>query len=136
MIKQLQKKIEYEEEKIYSKTVIKEYRNPVYFGVLERPDAIGQMTGSCHDTMRITISIKNGKIKDALFWTDGCGATIACGNMLMKMAKGKTPQEARHISKDDLLKALNGLPNEHLHCAKLAVDTFYSTLKNLDKKGK
>ena len=136
MIKQLQKKIEHEEEKTYSKEVIQEYRNPTFFGVLEHSDAIGQMTGSCNDTMKITLGIKNGKIKDALFWTDGCGATIACGNMLMKMAKGKTPQEARHISKDDLLKALNGLPKEHLHCAKLAVDTFYSTLKNLDKKGK
>lgn len=136
MVKQLQKKIEYEEEKTYSKEVIQEYRNPTFFGVLEHSDAIGQMTGSCNDTMKITLGIKNGKIKDALFWTDGCGATIACGNMLMKIAKGKTPLEARHISKDDLLKALNGLPKEHLHCAKLAVDTFYFTLKNLDKKGK
>jgi nitrogen fixation NifU-like protein len=136
MVKQLQKKIENDEERTYSKEVIEEYRNPIFFGVLEHPDAIGQMTGPCNDTMKITLSIKHGKIKDALFWTDGCGATIACGNMLMKMAIEKTTGEARHISKDDLLKALNGLPKEHLHCAKLAVDTFYSTLKQLDKKGK
>jgi nitrogen fixation NifU-like protein len=136
MIKQLQKKIEHEEERTYSKEVIEEYRNPTFFGVLEHPDAIGQIKGPCNDTMKITLSIKHGKIKDALFWTDGCGATIACGNMLMKMAIGKMTREARHISKNDLIEALNGLPEEHLHCAKLAVDAFYSTLKQLDKKGK
>jgi len=136
MVKELQKKIEYEEEAAYSPTVINEYRNPTGFGVLELPDAIGKVTGSCNDTMKITLKVEHGIINDARFWTDGCGATIACGSMLMKMVKGKSIEESSRISKDGLLKALNGLPKEHLHCAKLAIDSFYSTLKQLDKKGK
>jgi len=136
MVKQLQKKIENDEERTYSKEVIREYRNPTHFGIFNHPDAVGQVTGVCKDTMKITLKVKHGIINDALFWTDGCGATIACGNMLMKMIKGKAIEEIRHISKDDLIKTLNGLPKEHLHCAKLAIDTFYSTLKHLDKKDK
>ena len=126
MVKELQKKIDYDEEKTYSKVVIREYRNPTYFGVIEKPDAIGQVTGPCNDTMKISLGFKQGKIDKALFWTDGCGATIACGNMLIKIALGKTLEEARLISKKDLLNALDGLPKEHLHCAKLAIDTFRS----------
>jgi len=133
MVKELQEKIDCEEEKIYSKKVIREYRNPTYFGILKQPDAVGQVTGPCNDTMKISLKVKQGKINKALFWTDGCGATIACGNMLMKMAIDKTPKEARFISKKDLINALDGLPKEHLHCAKLATDTFRSALDQLEK---
>ena len=133
MVEELQKKIEYEEEKTYSQTVIREYQNPTNFGVLEHPDAIGKVTGSCNDTMKITLRVGHGMISDARFWTDGCGATVACGSMLMKVVKGKTSEEARGISEDDLIAAVDGLPEEHLHCAKLAVDTLHSTLKQLDK---
>jgi len=134
-IKELQEKIEQDEEKTYSKIVIKEYRNPTNFGILEHPDADGTIKGPCGDTMKITIKIKNGKIKDARFWTDGCGATIACGNMLTKMIKRKKPSEALEISQDDLIKKLNGLPKEHSHCAKLTLITLDKALeKHIERK--
>jgi hypothetical protein len=37
MVKELQRKIEREEESTYSHTVIREYRNPNNFGVLKNP---------------------------------------------------------------------------------------------------
>ena len=135
-IKKLQKKIEQNEEKTYSKIVIREYRNPTNFGIIEYPDADGTIKGPCGDTMKITIKIVNGKIKDARFWTDGCGATIACGNMLIKMIKGKTPREALEISQEDLISSLEGLPKKHSHCAKLAMISLSKALEkdNLNKK--
>jgi nitrogen fixation NifU-like protein len=128
-IKKIQNKIEYDEEKTYSKVVISEYRNPTNFGVLEHPDAIGIIKGPCGDTMKLTLKIVNGKIQDARFWTDGCGATLACGNMLTKMIIGKTPHKALEISQEDLINILEGLPKEHSHCAKLAIITLYKALK-------
>ena len=135
-IKELQKKIDLDEEKTYSEVVIREYRNPTNFGVLEHPDAYGIFEGPCGDTMKITIKIVNGKIHEARFWTDGCGATVACGNRLTKMIKGKTPIEASEISQDDLITNLNGLPKEHSHCAKLAVMTLHKAfeIENSNKK--
>jgi len=133
-IKELQKKIDYDEEQTYSKVVIKEYRNPTNFGVLEHPDATGLIKGPCGDTMKITLKIVNGKIQDARFWTDGCGATLACGSMLTKMIKGKTPREALEVSQKDLIIKLNGLPTEHSHCAKLAVNTLHKALEQFIKR--
>lgn len=133
LLEELQRKIEYEEEKTYSKIVIQEYRNPSNFGVLENPDALGEIKGSCGDTMKITLQIKNRKIKKALFWTDGCGATIACGSMLTKMTKDKTIDESADITSEKLTKALDGLPKEHLHCTKLAVDTLQRAIKNYNE---
>ncbi len=133
LVKGLQKKIEYEEEKTYSRKVISEYRNPNNFGAIEDPEVTGEVKGSCDDTMKITLRIENGIIRDARFWTDGCGATIACGNMLTKMIRGKTPDEAAGVSNEKLIEVLDGLPKEHLHCAKLAIDSLHKAIENYHK---
>ncbi|KYK25341.1 iron-sulfur cluster assembly scaffold protein [Thermoplasmatales archaeon SM1-50] len=128
-IKELQKKIDHDEEQAYSKTVIREYRNPTNFGVLKHPDAVGVIKGSCGDTLKIYLKIRKGKITDARFWTDGCGATLASGNMLLRMIKGKTLQEANTITNTKLIEALERLPQEHYHCALLAVNTLHAAVK-------
>ena len=129
LLEELQRKIEYEEEETYSKVVIREYRNPSNFGVIENPDAFGEVKGPCGDTMKISLRIEDRKIRDACFWTDGCGATIACGSMLTKMMKGETLEEAADITSEKLINALGGLPEEHLHCSKLAVNTLQKAIK-------
>lgn len=134
IVKEIQKKINFDEERTYSKIVIREYRNPTNFGILEHPDADEIVKGSCGDTMKITLKLSDGKIQDARFWTDGCGATIACGNMLTKISKGKTISKALDISQKDLINFLDGLPKEHSHCAKLSVITLHRALKKYLKK--
>jgi len=134
LLEELQQKIEYEEEATYSKIVIQEYRNPSNFGIIKDPDAIGVVKGSCNDTMKITLRIEKGMVKDACFWTDGCGATIACGSMLTKTIKGKTIEEVINITSDQLTNILGGLPKEHLHCSKLAVDTLQKAIAQYHTK--
>lgn len=135
-IKEIQRKIDYDEEQTYSKVVIREYRNPGNFGVLEHPDAVGVTKGSCGDSMKITLKVENGIIKDARFWTDGCGATLACGNKLTKMIKSKTPTDAAKISQQDLMTSLEGLPKKHIHCATLSVITLLETINDYRKRNK
>jgi len=130
LIINLQKKIDSEEEKIYSKKVIKEYRNPSNFGFIKNPDASGMIKGSCGDTMRIDLKIKDEKILKAFFWTDGCGASIACGSIITKMITGKKLQDANNFTNEDVLKALNGLPIEHHHCSTLVIQTLQKAINN------
>ena len=85
--------------------------------------------------MRMDLRIKDNVIQDARFWTDGCGASLACGNMLTSMIKGKNIDEADSISSEQLLEVLDGLPEEHQHCAKLAVDTLHKVIRDYHKKG-
>lgn len=133
MVKDLQHKIDRDERRIYSKVVIKEYRNPTNFGFIENPDATGQIKGPCGDTVRIDLRTEDNIIQDARFWTDGCGASIACGNMLTKMIKGKTIEHALKITSDELTALLDGLPKENLHCSVLAVNTLYKAIENYKK---
>jgi nitrogen fixation NifU-like protein len=128
-IAELQRKIEYSEEQKYSKVVIREYRNPTYFGMLDKPDAVGIIKGPCGDTMKISLKINNMKITNARFWTDGCGATIACGNKLIKMIKGKTISDLSSLTTKHLITALDGLPDEHHHCALLSINTLHKAIE-------
>ncbi len=107
----------------FSDTVIYLVRSKVNVGVLENPDAQGNFLGSCGDRMQIHLKLINDRILDAKFLADGCGATLACGTMITKMASSKTLEEAGRITSKELIEALDGLPDDHLHCAELAVMT-------------
>jgi len=133
LTRSLQKKIEHEEEKDYSKNVIKEYRTPSNFGSIKNPDASGKIKGPCGDTMKIDLKIKDDKISDIHFSTDGCGASIACGSMLSKMVIGKTIQEAYSITCKELIGELDGLSAEHNHCIVLAISTLQNAIKNYNR---
>lgn len=71
--------------------------------------------------MQIDLQIVSGRILDAMFVAEGCGVTTACGSMITKMACSKNFEQARQITTEDLLTALGGLPDDHKHCAELAV---------------
>ncbi|MBU4221554.1 MAG: iron-sulfur cluster assembly scaffold protein, partial [Euryarchaeota archaeon] len=96
-----------------------------------QPDAFAILTGWCGDTMEIYLMVEHEIVADITFMTDGCGATIACGSMLTSMVKGKSLDEAEAITEDYLIAALEGLPEENLHCAHLAIITLRDALKML-----
>lgn len=133
-IEKTQQEIIEEEKAIYSKKVIEENNNPKNVGRMSKSDTFGIVDGSCGDTMEIYLKISNAQIKDVMFMTNGCGATIACGSMLTTMVKGKNIDDAINITKEDLINALEGLPEENLHCAALAVGTLGKAIRNYREK--
>ena len=118
-MKKIQQKINAQEEEIYSKKVIQEYRNPTHFGILKNPDRVGEFKGPCNDTMKFSLRLDKDLIVEAKFWTDGCGATLACGNKLSAMIIGRSIKDALSISDTKLRGVLDGLPPEHYHCASI-----------------
>lgn len=118
----------------YSKKVIEEANNPKNVGRMGDPHGCGVIHGPCGDTMEFYLKVKDGKIDRILFMTDGCGPTIACGSMVTSMVSGKELDKAAAITQMDLIDALDGLPDEHRHCAKLAVDTLREAIGSTEKK--
>jgi len=131
MIEKIQNEVYEQEQMIFSERVIEEYNNPKNIGKMVQPDAFATLTGWCGDTMEIYLKMDHDIIEDISFMTDGCGATIACGSMLTSMVKGKSIEEVKAITDDDLITALEGLPKENLHCAHLAVITLEKALEML-----
>ncbi|MFX0075621.1 MAG: iron-sulfur cluster assembly scaffold protein, partial [Candidatus Hermodarchaeota archaeon] len=87
-------------------------------------------TGPRNDKMEFYLTIENGIIKKANFFTDGCGATVATGSQTTLLIEGKPIEYAQNLKKEDLDRALHGLPDDHKHSLELAVNT----LKNLIMK--
>lgn len=117
-------------EAVYSKTVIDHMRNPRNVGLISNADGQASITGPCGDTMEIWLRVQDGIIEQAAFWTDGCGTTIAAGSMVTELAKGKRATEAFRIAQQDVLDALEGLPDESVHCALLAANTMKEAVKD------
>ncbi len=116
--------------KVYSETVIDHAMNPRNVGNTEAADGYASITSPCGDTMDIWLRVKDDTIVKATFMTDGCGTTIAAGSMVTELAKGKGVSQALRIGQEDVLSALDGLPEEGRHCALLAADTLKTAVKD------
>ncbi len=99
-------------------------------GAVERADGYGKRTGDCGDTVEIYLKINDGKIKSVSFELDGCLNTSACANAVAELATGKTIDEAWEITPEFVAEYLETLPEDHFHCAELAVGAFYLALEN------
>jgi len=129
LIEELERQIGEQERSLYSPRVIEHAHNPRNFKRMDRSKALAVVRGWCGDTMEIYLSPdENGCIKEATFMTDGCGPTVACGSMLTSMVGGKPLEQALQITAQDLIDALDGLPEESVHCAELAVNTLRAAI--------
>jgi len=113
----------------YSEKFKNEFLNPKNIGEPERADSHVRITGPCGDTVEMWLAIEDGKISDIGFMTDGCGATITCASFVTGAAKGKTIEESLRITPEDVVEYFEGLPDEHKHCAKLAVMTLTAAIE-------
>ena len=136
MVNQMQEKIMDDMRKIYSEEVIELFLHPRNVGEIKDTEGYGKFTGPCGDTMEIYLKIKDNRIYDAKFTTDGCGTTLVCGSTVTSLSKGKTIPEAMHITSKDILNRLGGLPQSDVHCSVLAANTLKKAIKNYFAEGK
>jgi nitrogen fixation NifU-like protein len=118
----------------YSQRFKDEFFNPRNIGTIENPDSHVRITGVCGDTIEMSLTIRDERIHDIKFTTDGCGATIVCASYVTRTAQGKSVEEALRIEPDDIDQYFEGLPEEHKHCAKLAVITIRAAVEEYRNK--
>jgi nitrogen fixation NifU-like protein len=98
---------------------------------IEHPDGYGQSSRECGDSLEIFLTARDGHIKSAVFYTDGCIYTVACANTIVHMVEGKTAQEAWAVSARHIVDFLETLPKAERHCAELAVRALRNALLDL-----
>jgi nitrogen fixation NifU-like protein len=117
---------------MYSHRVLEQFQNTKRVGELPDADAYVQVDNpACGDVLRITVKVAHGKIVDARFRVRGCVAAVACGAQLVDMMCGRSLAEVRAIKREEILAALDGLPETSLHASHLAMDALGATLKQL-----
>lgn len=120
---------------VYSDKVMDHFANPRNVGEIPDADGIGKVGNpQCGDVMWLYIKVRDGIITDIKFKTFGCGAAIATSSMITELAKGKTLEEAKRISRKDVADALEGLPPVKMHCSNLAADALLEAIKDYEAK--
>ena len=102
----------------------------------ELPDAnvvADQNNPVCGDRLRLSLILKNDRIETARYLAYGCPPTLVCGSVLTELITGKTVNDARQITKSDVLDAVGGLPSRKHHAAALAIETLNAALDRLTK---
>jgi nitrogen fixation NifU-like protein len=98
--------------------------NPQNLGEMKDADAVGTVgSADCGDMLRMWIKFKeeNGRkvIDRATFQSFGCQTAIAVASVATELLKGKTAQEAKTMSGEELAAPLGVLPPVKIHCAQL-----------------
>lgn len=112
---------------------------PKHLGKIEDADGVGDTQNlKCGDIMKIYLKVEKNKekeyIKDAKFETLGCGTAISISDMICDLAKGKTVEEAKKITFDNIAKEVGTVPKPKLHCIRLAEVALQSAIKDYEEK--
>jgi nitrogen fixation NifU-like protein len=121
----------------YNDDVIDHFVNPRNVGELaeEETDGFGLVGDpACGDQMKLWISIREQRIDRIAFKSFGCPGAIATSSMLTDLAKGKTIEEAKHITDDDVVEALGGIPERKKHCSLLGVLALQAAIKDWETR--
>ena len=120
---------------MYSSIVMEHFNNPRNIGVIENPDGFGEVGNPvCGDMMSFYIKVQDDVITDIKYQTFGCVAAIAVSSIVSEMAKGKTLEEAKKISKKAAAEALGGLPQNKMHCSNLGAEALTLAIENYQAK--
>ena len=118
----------------YSEKAVEYFIKKPYIGSLCEADQISEMTGSCGDTMKISLKMEDGIIKDARYQVLGCPGAVASAMAAVDLIKGKTLEEARQLGDGDIFRLLMEIPEQKHHCIQLAVKTLHKAIDEYENE--
>ena len=121
----------------YNETVIDHFLKPRNVGELPEGETDGYglvENPSCGDQTKLWISIRSDKIDRIAFKSYGCPAAIATSSMLTDLAKGKTIEQVKRITDDDVVEALGGIPERKKHCSLLGIQALQAAIADWETK--
>lgn len=109
---------------LYRELILDHYKHPHNYGTLDPADISYEDDNPlCGDRIRIDLRLDDqGRVSEVRFSGKGCAISQASASMLTDEIKGKTLDELRKFSKEDLLDLL-GVPLSpvRLKCALLSL---------------
>ncbi len=109
-----------DEEEIYQEHVLDHYEDPYHRGRCERATHMHEDDNPlCGDVVQIELQIdRDGKIDEAWFDGDGCCISQASASMLIEQIEGKTVDEIKGFSAEDMLELFRAklTPNRQKCC--------------------
>lgn len=109
---------------LYREVIIEHFKNPGYKGVLDPHDiSFEDENPLCGDHLRIDLRVdENNKVTEAAFSGHGCAISQASADLLLESIIGKSIDEVKKYTKNDVLDLLGiELGPVRLKCALLSL---------------
>jgi nitrogen fixation NifU-like protein len=117
---------------VYSAELLDHFENPRNAGALDDPDASAQLENpACGDVLELSLKLSGRNISEIRFRAKGCVPAMACGSAITELIKNKDIDEARKVSREELVRKVGGLPQASAHASHLAIDTLSALLQKL-----
>ncbi|MGH9606879.1 MAG: iron-sulfur cluster assembly scaffold protein [Terracidiphilus sp.] len=114
---------------MYSPQLLDHFEHPRNPGTLDSPDAVVQIENpACGDVLKLSLNVTNGRIEEIRFLARGCVPSMACASALTELVRGKTLEDARKLTREELVQAVGGLPPASSHASHLALDALAAAL--------
>ncbi|KAB8142502.1 SUF system NifU family Fe-S cluster assembly protein [Chloroflexia bacterium SDU3-3] len=98
---------------LYRELIIEHSKYPHNAGTLENPTVTQEEKNPlCGDQIKIDLAIEDGVITDVRFVGRGCAISQAATSLLTDEIKGKSLDEIKQLTKDDVLDLI-GIPLGH-----------------------
>ena len=121
---------------MYSPQLLDHFEHPRNSGELPGADAQVRIENPvCGDILELAVKVQAGRIAEIRFRAKGCVPTMACASAMTELAQGKTAPEASTISREDVVRAVGGVPEASGHAAHLAIDALRAVLKTFAQIG-
>lgn len=119
----------------FTDKVIEHFKSPRNVGIIDDANGIGSFgEPDCGDSLTIYIKVKDDIIEDISFLAFGCVAAIATSSITTELVKGKTLEDALKLTDKDIAKALDGLPENKMHCSVLGASALKNAIEDYYKK--
>ncbi|MGH9481434.1 MAG: iron-sulfur cluster assembly scaffold protein [Terriglobales bacterium] len=117
---------------MYSPQLLNHFQHPRNVGTLAHPDASARVENpACGDVLELSVKVSAGVIEEVRFSALGCVAAMACGSALTELVQGHSLAEASRLTREDLVRAVGGLPPSAGHASHLALDTLRAALSQI-----
>lgn len=115
----------------YSEIIMDHFVQPRNRGKLKNPSGVGVVGVPGEGPfLMFQIFCTEEIIASAAFECHNCGVMIASGSILTTITIGKTLQECRLISSDDLVQQLDGVPPDKRHGPRFAIEALRLAIQN------
>jgi nitrogen fixation protein NifU and related proteins len=108
----------------YREVIIDRYKNPQFRGSLNPHDiSFEDDNPLCGDHIQVDLRVgTDGRVTEAAFDGHGCAISQASADLLMEFVQGKSLDEIKQLTRDDLLELLGiDLGPVRLKCALLSL---------------
>ena len=123
-------------EGMYQENILDHYKSPRNFGKIENASVHHhEYNPLCGDEIELFLVIdENKKVADVKFQGKGCAISQASASLLSEEIKGKSIEELKKLTKENILELL-GIPLSpvRLKCALLSLDTLKNSILIFEK---